>query len=267
MRMNAYIYTWNPTKWKWIDLPYAVSIVNSGESFKGQWSCGNSRKPQAGDMFLLMKLGGDPSGIGKGVVGCGYILSAPERIEHWDEKQRMEGKSVLSTSIEFKALSDRPLISYDELSDRFRGIHWTPQQSGTSVPVDVAKAIFLELTGFNALAQDIVTSEISELFVEGDPKEITVRSYDRCSRAREACITHNGYSCAVCGFSFERVYGQLGAEYIEVHHLRPVAEVGGLHLINPTTDLKPVCSNCHRMLHRRRPALSIEELIACMNDV
>ena len=67
--MNAFIYTWNPTKWKWIDMAYAVSIVNSGESFKGQWSCGNSRKPQVGDLFLLMKLGSDPSGIGKGVIG------------------------------------------------------------------------------------------------------------------------------------------------------------------------------------------------------
>ena len=64
----------------------------------------------------------------------------------------------------------------------------------------------------------------------------------------------------------EKVYGQLGTEYIEVHHLRPVADAGGSHLINPKTDLKPVCSNCHRMLHRRRPALSIDELIACMND-
>ena len=213
-----------------------------------------------------MKLGSDPSGIGKGVVGCGYILSSPEPVQHWDEKQRLEGRSVLSTSIEFKALSDRPLISYDELVDRFRGVHWTPQQSGTSVPADVAKTIFFEITGSSSLAQGIVAPEIDELFVEGDLKEITIRSYDRCSRAREACITHNGYSCAVCGFSFEEVYGQLGSEYIEVHHLHPVADVGGSHLINPKTDLKPVCSNCHRMLHHRRPALSIDELIACMND-
>ena len=168
--MNAFIYTWNPTKWKWIDLPYAVSIVNSGESFNGQWSCGNSRKPQAGDLFLLMKLGSDPSGIGKGVVGCGYILSVPEPVQHWDEQQRLEGRTVLSTSIEFKALSDRPLISFDDLVDRFRGIHWTPQQSGTSVPVDVAKTIFFELTDSSSLAQGMVESENDELFAEGDLK-------------------------------------------------------------------------------------------------
>lgn len=38
----------------------------------------------------------------------------------------------------------------------------------------------------------MVASEIDEIFMEGDLKEITIGSYDRCSRAREACITHNG---------------------------------------------------------------------------
>jgi len=43
--MDAYIYAWNPSKWKWIDLSYAVSIVNSGEKYYGQWSCGRSQNP------------------------------------------------------------------------------------------------------------------------------------------------------------------------------------------------------------------------------
>ena len=30
--------------------------------------------------------------------------------------------------------------------------------------------------------------------------------------------------------------------------------------IRPQTDLVPVCSNCHRMIHRRRPWLSVEQL-------
>ncbi len=212
-----------------------------------------------------MKLGGDPSGIGKGLVGCGYILGTPELIEHWDEKKRLDGKSVLSTNVIFKALNDRPLISYDELTDRFQNVNWTPRQSGVSVPVDVGQKIFQKLTGFKAAADSFAFTG-SELFPEGGSKEITIRTYDRCSRAREACIAHYGYKCAACGFSFENKYGELGSEYIEVHHLRPVAEEAGSHLIDPTRDLRPVCANCHRMLHRRKPVLSIEELVSCFSN-
>ena len=261
--MDAYIYAWNPSKWKWIDLAYAVSIVNSGEKYYGQWSCGRSQKPSPNDIFLLMKLGRDPSGAAKGVVGCGKILSNPEIIEHWDESQRNDGKTVLSTSVFFDALSDRPLITHDELSSRFPKVHWTPQQSGISIELEVAKRIYTELTGSEPAGTNAL-SGLGEAFLEGEAKEITIRNYDRCSRAREACILHHGFSCAVCGFSFKERYGEIGSDYIEVHHLTPISEKGGSYLVNPIQDLRPVCANCHRMLHRRTPALSIEELRLCL---
>lgn len=261
--MDAYIYAWNPSKWKWIDLAYSVSIVNSGEKYYGQWSCGRSRKPSPGDIFLLMKLGTDLSGVEKGVVGCGKILSNPEIIEHWDESQRNDGKAVLSTSVLFYALSDRPLITHDELSSRFPQVHWTPQQSGISIELEVAKQIYTELTGSEPLATNVLNDQ-GEIFPEGEAKEITIKNYDRCSRAREACILHHGFNCAVCGFSFKERYGDIGCDYIEVHHLTPISGKGGSYLVDPIHDLRPVCANCHRMLHRRTPVLSIEELRTCL---
>jgi 5-methylcytosine-specific restriction enzyme A len=45
-----------------------------------------------------------------------------------------------------------------------------------------------------------------------------------------------------------------------VHHLRPLSEIGEEYLLNPEEDLRPVCANCHSMLHRRRTALGVEEL-------
>lgn len=261
--MDAYIYAWNPSKWKWIDLAYAVSTVNSGERYYAQWSCGRSQKPSPGDIFLLMKLGKDPSGVGKGVVGCGKILSNPEIIKHWDENQRNDGKTVLSTNVIFNALSDRPFITHEELSSRFPQVHWTPQQSGISVKLDVAKQLYSELTGLAPVVANVLNDQ-DEALLEGEGKEITIRNYDRCSRAREACILHHGFNCAVCGFSFKERYGEMGNDYIEVHHLTPISEKGGSYLINPIQDLRPVCANCHRMLHRRNPVLSIEELRTCL---
>jgi len=71
-----------------------------------------------------------------------------------------------------------------------------------------------------------------------------------------------GYKCTVCEFNFEEKYGEVGANYIECHHLNPLSERDELEISSKTTldDVRVVCSNCHRMIHRRRPALSIEEL-------
>lgn len=72
------------------------------------------------------------------------------------------------------------------------------------------------------------------------------------------------YKCRACGFKFEDKYGELGYEYIEVHHLDPLSErPEALWSDEVRTRLDRVavlCSNCHRMIHRRRPALTIEEL-------
>lgn len=65
--------------------------------------------------------------------------------------------------------------------------------------------------------------------------------------------------CQVCGFSFVEEYGELGEGFIEAHHLFPISQ---LTEETPTRldDLALVCSNCHRMLHRRRPWLTLEDL-------
>lgn len=188
-----HIYAWNPSKWKWIDLAYAVSLVNSGENYFGQRSCGRSKKSGFGDLFLLMKLGADPSGIDKGMIGCGHILGSPELIEHWDQNQRLDGKSILSTKIVFRALGDRPLITYDELVARFPSVQRTPQQSGISVSLEVAQEIFVELTGSQVLMTSL-SGDQRVYFMEGESREIAIRTYDRCSRAREACISHHGHT-------------------------------------------------------------------------
>lgn len=69
----------------------------------------------------------------------------------------------------------------------------------------------------------------------------------------------SSFACEVCGFDFERTYGEIGRQFIECHHTKPVA------LMRPSDrtkleDLSAVCSNCHRMLHASKPMLSLAEL-------
>lgn len=95
---------------------------------------------------------------------------------------------------------------------------------------------------------------------EGAKQVVTVNKYERNLAARVKCIEEWGVCCAVCGFDFEQVYGSRGAGYIHVHHLRPLGEIGKSYQLDPIKDLRPVCPNCHLMLHRTIPAISITEL-------
>jgi 5-methylcytosine-specific restriction protein A len=95
---------------------------------------------------------------------------------------------------------------------------------------------------------------------EGSKKQITVNAYERSSKARKECIEKYGYICTICKFDFEKIYGKIGKDFIHVHHLKPLSEIDTEYKINPIQDLRPVCPNCHAMLHKKRPAYSIEEI-------
>lgn len=95
---------------------------------------------------------------------------------------------------------------------------------------------------------------------EGALSTIQVNAYERNAAARHACLSHYGVECQVCSFDFEQIYGELGASFIHVHHIVPLSEIGETYLVDPVNDLIPVCPNCHAMIHRSRPALSIQEL-------
>jgi 5-methylcytosine-specific restriction protein A len=86
------------------------------------------------------------------------------------------------------------------------------------------------------------------------------RSQSLVRRAKQLAFEKHGrLMCECCKFDFSVRYGELGQGYIECHHTIPVSE----YTENAKTrvqDLALVCSNCHRMLHRKRPWLSIGEL-------
>lgn len=101
--------------------------------------------------------------------------------------------------------------------------------------------------------------------MEGALHRVVSSQYERNPAARLACIAHYGAICFVCGFSFEAAYGELGRGFIHVHHLVPVSSIGKEYQVNPIEDIRPVCPNCHAMLHRKDPPLSLEELQALVS--
>lgn len=91
--------------------------------------------------------------------------------------------------------------------------------------------------------------------------------YERSAANRKAAIEKHGTKCFGCGFDFEERYGERGRGFIEVHHVKPLYEMDGETTVDPETDLVPVCSNCHRMIHKKKDAiLTVEELKKIIED-
>lgn len=111
----------------------------------------------------------------------------------------------------------------------------------------------------NVLQDENIVEEIV-IYKEGSIKQITVNAYERNDKARRACLLHHGYTCHCCGFNFERIYGDLGKNYIHVHHKKALYEIKEEYILDPISDLVPVCANCHAMIHRKNPPLTVDEL-------
>ena len=111
------------------------------------------------------------------------------------------------------------------------------------------------------VASDLDSLEAEEEYFEGTRKQRFVNYYERDKNLRAAAVEHHGVTCKVCSFNFEQEYGERGKDYIEVHHLRPVSTLGKQTKVDPKTDMTVLCSNCHRMIHRRKDhVLTPEEL-------
>lgn len=95
---------------------------------------------------------------------------------------------------------------------------------------------------------------------EGTTQKTQVTRYERSPINRMLCLAAKGYSCSVCGMNFEQTYGELGLNFIHVHHTVPVSQMGDDYQVDPEKELFPVCPNCHSMLHRCDPPLSIDAL-------
>jgi len=99
-------------------------------------------------------------------------------------------------------------------------------------------------------------------FPEGAIARVLVNKYERDPRNRRLAIQLHGSSCQACDFNFKRTYGDLGENYIVVHHLVPLSAMGVDYVVDPSKDLATVCANCHAMLHVEDPPLTVEDLRA-----
>jgi len=107
---------------------------------------------------------------------------------------------------------------------------------------------------------DEVLYETITYLPEGNRNAVLVNKYERNPKARKLYIDHWKAICSVCNFNFEQFYGEIGRGFIHIHHLNPVSLIEELQDIDPIKDLIPLCPNCHSMVHRANPPLTVLEL-------
>jgi len=96
--------------------------------------------------------------------------------------------------------------------------------------------------------------------IEGAVCQVVINAYERNPIARARCIAHYGRYCVVCGFDFGIMYGPLAEGFIHVHHAKPLSEIGAEYEVDPVADLRPVCPNCHAVIHLGGECRGIEEV-------
>ncbi|MEJ5203591.1 MAG: HNH endonuclease [Anaerolineales bacterium] len=204
----------------------------------------------------------------RGIVASGWVVSEVYEDPHWDEQARVKGKTALYIDVHFDTILDPEKEIFPRAwlgNGIFTKMHWEQQASGVRIPDDVAEHLEREWAKFlgRPPLRNIIfaeEAEISNTYYEGAKRQVAVNVYERNLGARMVCIQHYGVNCSVCGFNFEETYGKIGIGYIHVHHIKPLSQIGKNYKLNPITDLRPVCPNCHAMIHQRNPPYSIEEL-------
>lgn len=116
------------------------------------------------------------------------------------------------------------------------------------------------------IKHDLLTFKLEEGY-EGSSKKRYSNYYERKQRIRKNAIQLHGLDCMACGFNFEKFYGGRGKNYIEAHHIIPISQLNDSIEINAERDIIVLCSNCHRMVHRKlNNILTLDELKRLIKD-
>jgi len=253
----AFLLLWSPKGWRWDPSAYAevVHRTANGEGVAARWSTGQRRGGIGpGDRGYLVRTR-DTRGIVAAATFDGGVLEDT----HWDGSGRPWPYATLTWDT---LVDPRQRLRVEDLKQRVPEVPWDHLRgSGMQVPA-VAEGRLEELwrTHVDRLERTLPGEVVDDSLPEGALSTVAVNRFERDPAARKACIDRWGVDCAVCGFDFGRAYGNLGTGFIDVHHVTPAARVGPHVRLDAEQDLRPVCANCHAMLHAAYPELTIGEL-------
>lgn len=184
-----------------------------------------------------------------------FSISSTKLIESNDVDKFIKlFKKLLNKESEFNQSTKHPILEMYSLMNEFYDKYFEGFRNGTLIE---KKEKEIE----ESITNDIESEEADVHAVEGKVKYYFIKKYERNPQNRILAIKKHGLNCYVCDFNFGKVYGKLGEGFIEVHHIVPLSSLNEEVVVNPETDLVPLCANCHRMIHKGKgKVLSVDEL-------
>jgi hypothetical protein len=261
---HAYLLTWNPEKWHWATLEGDARVTAEGRRLKLNWSTGNRQHVRVGDRLFFLRQVVEP----RGIIAAGYTTCVPYQAPHWDDEKRARGELYWRVEGDFERLLnpdiEDPLPLEKLRSGRLASVNWSTQSSGIEIgdAVDELEKLWAQHVGL----YDVAGEELAALEGELRIRMIRHRARERWLRATKLSAhkqAHGGsLPCEVpgCGFDFRAAYGEVGRDYAQVHHLKPLSDRTRPSLTK-LSDLAVVCANCHVMIHVGGACRPLEGLI------
>ena len=248
---RTWIFQWNPKVFGGNNY-----LDDKEPGYSADWSVNRYRNDIFdGDRMLLWRSGSE-SGIYAVATLKGEVFKRAKK-----EQVNSDSKEEWAIAFQFDEIVDPPVLRTSLLvHPALKELDVIRFPNATNFKVGAAEWDFLEKEireRSQALADEV---EASVEYPEGAVKRVFVNAYERSGPARKNCINHHGTTCAVCTFNFEEFYGSMGEGFIHVHHLLDLSLTKPGQKVDGVKDLRPVCPNCHAMLHKSRPAHSIEWL-------
>jgi len=191
------------------------------------------------------------------LINADKVFKAIPNVDNFIKKHNLSDKLLF-----IKDVNDAKSIKHFLLSHRSFAMGGTISANDFKVILIERYIEYLQSKTINDGTSNSPNEHIEEeqqKATEGVIKEVTFFRSVRNRKIRNLCAERDKYTCQVCGFNFEKVYGERGKGFIEIHHKNPMANFDKEHEIK-LEDLVALCSNCHSMIHYGGEFLDVDDL-------
>ena len=256
--MAAVVLGWNPATAFGAgpgraDYAMAAATVDRTGLFGIRWRVGRGQQMARGTDVWLFAQGRH----GRGLLGHGVVAAAPQ------PGAALPARLGLLAGVVFDLLlPPGDALPAELLQESVPDLNWNAVRStGTVVPPAAEGQLRAAWTSYlrsRPVPEDWLGAVDPTIPLPGSLPQDTLRevAVNRCEHDPDGvqrCVAFHGTSCAACGLSMEQMYGPAGASFIQVHHIVPPSAMSPDYVLDPVSDLVPMCPNCHAMAHRGSP--------------
>ncbi len=206
-----------------------------------------------------------PSGLNWHIISIEFGPYAAACIEHIKNKATHDSYSLAYAFIEqldekYNVKLNGEIIKKNWKIDTGFSIQVSLKNLNQNDLESIINSIKIAMIPLMSAVAELIGYEDEDGDKEGGLKQSIITKKERSPRNRLLCLSMHGEICNVCGLDPKSIYGSNLDSILEVHHIEPLSETDEAKVYNPRTDLIPLCPNCHRAIHKRKPAYKPDEL-------